>query len=149
MGAALVNLAFAIVPFTLLALIDRVVISWTWFYMLIPSLQIALLTAGVSLIIASVAVFFSDTIEMYMVFLNAFMYFTPIMYPVEALPPILRLLEEFNPVHHILRSARGAIIEHVLPSPESILIGTALSLGVFVIGWVWFARTQDQFAYYI
>src|SRR5260370_39843488 len=95
-GSAIVNMIFALLPFFVLALLDGLTPQLSWFYVVVPALQTAMLTVGVSLIISAMIVFFADVFEIYQVFLNLFVFLTPIMYPISIVPPELRVVSLCN-----------------------------------------------------
>jgi ABC-type polysaccharide/polyol phosphate export permease len=146
-GSALVNLLFALAPLLLLALIMGVRPTIAWLYLPVPILQTAILAFGVGLIIAAVAVFFADMVDIYEVALSALFYLTPIIYPVSILPLGLMEVERFNLAFRFIEGFRGAMIYGELPSLEVFLITTAGGILLTVAGWSLFTRLSDQFSY--
>jgi ABC-type polysaccharide/polyol phosphate export permease len=146
-GSALVNLLFALVPLLILAVAGGVPPRLTWLYLPVPILQTTLFTFGVAVILAALAVFFADMLDIYEVVLNAYFYLTPIIYPITILPPILTRAQLFNPANYLIDAFRKPLIDGVLPSATSILISTAAVLILTGAGWSLFTRLSDQFAY--
>ncbi|OGT28211.1 MAG: hypothetical protein A2Z17_02850 [Gammaproteobacteria bacterium RBG_16_66_13] len=146
-GSALLNLLFALVPLLLLVTILGVSPRFSWLFLPIPILEVALLTFGVGLAIASLAVFFADIVDIYEVILSAFFYLTPIIYPIAILPDTLLTFEAFNPMYHLVDWFRRALIDGQLPSVVDAIL---TSFGVVVIatlGWSSFTRLSDRFPY--
>jgi ABC-type polysaccharide/polyol phosphate export permease len=146
-GSAVVNLLFALVPLLILAVAGGVTPRLTWLYLPVPILQMTLLTFGVGVILAALAVFFADMLDIYEVVLNAFFYLTPIIYPMSILPPLLSQLQLFNPANYLIDAFRLPLIYGVLPSLTSVVTSTAMVLALTVAGWSLFTRLSDQFAY--
>ena len=146
-GSALVNLLFAIAPLLLLALITGVRPNLAWVYLPVPVLQTTLFAFGAGVMIAALAVFFADMLDIYEVLLSAFFYLTPIIYPISVLPEPLMRLERLNPMFHFIDGFRAPLLEGRLPDPGGILLGTLVALIMTVIGWSLFTRLMDQFAY--
>lgn len=160
-GSALVNLVFTLVPFFLIALALRAPLSLTWLYFVVPVVQVVLFTLGVGLIVSSLAVFFNDVYEMYMVLLTAFNYLTPVFYPVSILPPFLRQYEFYNPMYLYVSAAQKAIVGTTtfvngvrislppsIPDLKTQLVSWATALLALTIGWLLFTRTEGKFAYH-
>ena len=146
-GSALVNLLFALVPLLILTLANGVPPQLTWLYLPFPILQTTLFAFGVGLILAALAVFFADMLDIYEVVMGAYFYLTPIIYPISILPPLLVRLQLFNPVRYLIDAFRLPLIDGVLPSPTNVLISTAAVLALTAAGWSLFTRLSDQFAY--
>src|SRR5258708_17677640 len=75
--SALTNLAYSALPFIIITMVDGLVPTWRWIYLLIPILELTMFTAGIGLIIAVLGVFFADTLEIYLVVLQLFFFLTP------------------------------------------------------------------------
>lgn len=148
-GSALVNFIFALGPCFALVLLNGVSIKLTWFFVVVPLAETVMFTAGMGLAVAALMVFFNDVFEIYQVFLNAFMFATPVMYPLTILPPPLRAVERFNPMALTIGQFRDAVIAGRLPAPSDALMAAGLCIGILIIGMVIFTRAQGQFAYHI
>jgi len=161
-GSALVNLAFTIGPFFLIALALRAPLSLTWLYVPVACIQAMIFTLGVGLIVATLMVFFNDVYEVYLVALTAYNYLTPVYYPISIQPPFLQGLERFNPMYLYVSAVQKAVagsgveIHNVvrvlppsLPDAGAQLAGWAAALAVFAIGWLLFTRMEDKFAYHL
>lgn len=146
-GSALVNLLFALIPLLALAVITGLRPNPAWFYLPVPILQTALLTFGIGVLIAALAVFFADMLDIYEVLLGAFFYLTPIIYPVTILPEPLLSLERFNLLYAFIAGFRSPLLYGRLPDLGVVLVTTLAALLVTIAGWSLFTRLLDQFAY--
>lgn len=146
-GSALVNLLLAMIPLLLLAIVLGVRPQLTWLYLPIPILQTTLLAFGVGVMIAALAVFFADMIDIYEVFTTAYFYLTPIIYPASILPIQLQDLEVANPMFHFAEGFRLALLEGTLPNWQTLMMGTVPTFVLTVLGWSLFTRLSDEFAY--
>ena len=145
-GSALVNLLFALIPFFLLALVTGVRPSLTWPLIIVPCIAATIFTFGIGLIVAAFMVFFTDTFEMYTVFLNIYNFVTPVFYPVSILPPPLQKAEQFNPMFLFMDEVRKFVIAGQRPAFHEIGILMAVALGTFAVGWLIFTRLEGKFA---
>ena len=161
-GSALVNLFFTIGPFFVIALAFGAPLGWTWLYVPVACVQIAIFTLGVGLIISTLTVFFNDVYEIYLVLLTALNYLTPVFYPITILPPWLRPWEKYNPLYLFISSAQQAVVGSgllvngqpvvfapSLPDVKTQLVTWALALLMFTVGWLLFTRTESKFAYHL
>lgn len=146
-GSALINLLFAILPLIILALATGVKPNLAWLYLPVPIIQTTLLAFGVGVIVAALAVFFADMLDIYEVLVNAYFYLTPIIYPVSILPEGLRRLEMFNPLFGFMDGFRSALIDGKFPPASDLIPPTLLALAITIAGWSLFTRLSDQFAY--
>jgi ABC-type polysaccharide/polyol phosphate export permease len=149
-GSALVNFLFALVPFFGLALVNQVLPSPTWLFIFVPMLLVTMFTFGIGLIVAAMIVFFNDTFEIYQVLVNAYYFFTPVFYPFSVfnrLPEPLHTIVAYNPMYIFLTMFRDAVMNNALPAPDQLVVGACMAMGVLLVGWIFFTRLEDKFAY--
>jgi ABC-2 type transport system permease protein len=144
---ALIHVLFALAPLAILALITGIKPALTWLFLPLPILLTTLFAFGVALIVAALAVFFADVLDIYEVLLSAYFYFTPIIYPISILPPELARLQTLNPLYLCLNAFRVALINGGLPAPIDLVIATLVALVLTVTGWSIFTRLSHRFAY--
>lgn len=145
-GTGLVNLILSLVTVLLIMLALSQSFSWPLLFVPVAVLLIAVFSLGVGLIISTIAVFFSDVVEMWGVLVRALFYLTPVMYPEEILPERFVWLVRLNPLYHLLRCWRDPIYLGVLPPFESVVAGALSAMAVVLVGWWVFARHAHQFA---
>lgn len=147
-GTGLVNLAISIIPLVVIVLALRLPLTVNILFIPISMLLLASFALGVGLLLSTLAVNFPDVSEMYQIILMAWMYFTPIIYPETMIPPeYQRWMFTLNPMYHLVKLFRAPIYEGKLPDPQSLLMGTVISLVTLVVGWIVFSRAADRFAY--
>ena len=112
-------------------------------------------TVGLSLLLATLNVFFRDVGHLYSVFITAWMYLTPLIYPESLLTDTklgsltLMSIVQFNPMYYYVTYFRRVVMDGVIPGLEVNLICAACSLFFLVLG-VWaFKRKQDKFILYV
>ncbi len=147
-GSALVNFLYALVPLALVAAADQVWPTYTWVFMIVPTILVTLFSLGVGLIVGAMYVFFHDTFEIYQVFVQAYYFLTPIMYPVSLLPEPIRSLERFNPMYLYVDMFQNAMLKNTLPSTRELALGIVMAVLALIAGWVIFIRVEDKFAYH-
>jgi ABC-type polysaccharide/polyol phosphate export permease len=147
-GTGLINLVLSLIPLLLIMLAAGRPITWAFLFIPIPILLLATFALGVSLILSTLAVYFPDIKEMYQIIVQAWMYLTPIVYPESILPDSYRFwLLHLNPMYYLIKMFRVTIYDGKLPSVETMLVGTLISLVTLAIGWIYFSKKADEFAY--
>lgn len=147
-GTGFVNLLLSLLPFLLVSIVVGKPPTIYFFLVFIPMVLLAMFTLGLTLIIASLGVRFPDVVEVYNnIILLAWMYLTPIIYPVDILPPWLLSLLKFNPLFHLVNLFRDPLYYGRMPSLQSVAICSIIGIGTLILGWIIFSRMTDEIAY--
>jgi len=146
-GTGLVNFILSLVPLLLVILVFGIPLTLNALLLPIPMLFLAMFALGVGLIVSNLAIFFADVAEMYAIVLTAWMYLSPVIYTIEALPPQYLQLLKLNPMYHLINLFRAVIYEGRLPTLQEFLISGGIALTTLLIGWLVFTRNSDEFAY--
>ena len=76
-------------------------------------------TLGMTLLMSTLAVFFGDVVEMFQLILQSWFFLTPVMYPLDVLPPRFKHLMVLNPMYHLVELFRAPIITGELRRPAA------------------------------
>jgi ABC-type polysaccharide/polyol phosphate export permease len=134
------------VPLVLILLVTRFPLYVTWWFLPIAVAIVTLFTAGVGFWLFTFASRFSDVREMYQVIVQTWFFLTPVVYHPSIVPPKFRFALWLNPLYYLVQTFRKPIYDGVLPSPALVGMSVALSLLVFVTGWVYLANRAERFA---
>lgn len=148
--SSMVNFLFSLLAMVLVFFFCG--IRWNLNFLFIPVilLQIYLFCTGLGLFLAQASVFFRDIQYIYNVLLTAWMYLTPIFYPLTSLPKQLQnAITAFNPMYDYIMQLRIIVLEGVFPDENLILKGSAVAFLALGIGLWSFSRSQDRFILYI
>lgn len=104
------------------------------------------LCLGFSLIVSSVTVYFRDLEHILGIVMMAWMYFTPVIYSINDIPPHWKKIFMLNPMCHIITAYRDILYYKQLPDISSLLIIGAVSLAVFFVGMGVFGSIKKHFA---
>lgn len=120
--------------------------AWSWLagIPLIFLVQLAL-TAGLSLFVASITVFFRDLEHITDVLLNLLFYATPLIYSADLIPDGYQWIRWANPLAPIAEGWRAVLIDGSMPGPD-MFASIGLSAVAVAIGWFTFRRLEDAFA---
>jgi ABC-type polysaccharide/polyol phosphate export permease len=146
-GNGLVNLGLSMIPMILIMVILGHPLYATWWLMPLAILLLAMFSLGVALFMSALAVFFTDVVDIYQVFVQAAFFLTPIMYPKDILPANLVWLLNLNPFYHLLEVFRAPIYLGGIPGPHTLAAAAFSAVTMLLIGWWVFTRKADEFAY--
>ncbi|MDO4288416.1 MAG: ABC transporter permease [Eubacterium sp.] len=144
-----VNTLFSLIAVAIVLLILQVPVGWTVILFPIPLIYTLVFSTGLGLILATLNVFFRDTEHLYGVLITAWMYLTPIIYPMEILPTIMQKLMLLNPLYHYVEYFRQVIMYNTVPGLKENLVCICCSLLFLVIGLLFFKKKQDKFILYL
>ncbi len=148
-GTALINLLLALVVYFIIAVALGNQIQPTVLLLPLPIALLGLFSLGVALAVSAAAVYFPDVLPTYEILLMAWMYLTPVIYPVELLPESAQNLLRINPLFHLIQPFRAILVEGRPPSAESLLVSGSFAFSSLLVGWWLFTRKARDFAYRI
>jgi lipopolysaccharide transport system permease protein len=103
-------------------------------------------TLGGAWLLASLGVFVRDIVQGITLFLMAWMYLTPIIYPESMVPERYRAIVNLNPFTPLVRNYRRILLDGNAPDWRGLAYFIAFGLASFLFGYWWFARTRKNFA---
>ena len=146
---ALVNVLFSFVAVVIVILITGMPIKATIFLIPIPIFLAFIFSTGLGLILASMNTFFRDMGHLYSVWTTAWMYLTPMFYPVSIIPDNIKTVIYYNPLYYYVTYLRMLVIDGEIPGMEINVICICFSFLFLLIGLLIFKRNQDKFILYI
>lgn len=113
-------------------------------------IQLYVFCCGLGFLLASLNVFFRDVQHIYKAMTTAWMYLTPIFYPIASLTKELQFfIKGFNPMYYYVAQFRDMVCDGRFPGPRIFWGGWLIAIVAFVIGVVVFKKSQDKFILYI
>lgn len=146
---AFVNMLFSFIAVIIVFVILQITPHWTIVLFLIPLIYALIFSMGLGLILSALNVFFRDTTHLWGVFVTAWMYLTPIIYPMSILPEWMINIIKLNPLYYYVEYFRNVMIYGVVPSFTDNIICVTFSLVTLLIGLIVFKKNQDKFILYI
>jgi ABC-2 type transport system permease protein len=110
-------------------------------------LLLAVFVLGLGLVLSTLAVQFGDVVDMYQILLTAWMYLTPIIYPIEIIPPENRWLFLLNPMYYFIEIFHALILNGQLPEAWITLTAVAIALISLAFGLWFFLSKADDLVY--
>jgi ABC-2 type transport system permease protein len=145
----IINFLLSLLPLMLLIVLMRFPLHWTWFYLPVPMLGLFLFTLGASFLFATINVFYRDVSHIIQIVLQAWFYFSPIIYSLDFVPAKYHWIFRLNPLLYVLNGFRLSIYYGILPSLPSIGLTMVCSLLSLAIGFAIFQRYEKTFVYYL
>lgn len=148
-GNGLTSFGLALLP--LVGVMAATGHPWTLALISLP-FAVVLLAAfvfGVSLLVSSIAVLYTDFVEFYQVMVQALFFLTPVMYPAEILPRWAGPLLHLNPMHKLIEMFRMPIYNGQFPDSTTVATATITSATFLAVGWIAFTRKADELPYRI
>lgn len=105
-----------------------------------------LLVVGVTMITSSLTVYLRDLEHIMGVLNMAWMYISPVVYPIDYIPEKFMNIYLLNPMAPIIIAYRDILYYGTVPSANIMLISLAESLMVLVVGFLIFQKLKKQFA---
>ena len=149
-GTGLTDLGISFIPLVLIVLIIGLPLRWSILFVPVSMLLLGAFALGVGLIISTMSIYFPDVADMYNLVLTGWMYLTPIVYPETLIPEAYRYwFFHLNPMYYYVKIFRAPIFEGVLPDGDILIVATLISVTTLIIGWLFFSKRSDEFAYHL
>jgi|PersoiStandDraft_1058852.scaffolds.fasta_scaffold24736_2 ABC-2 type transport system permease protein len=144
-GGALVNLLYTLVPLFVIIAATGHPIHVTWLFLPVSIVTGILFTAGVGLVIFTMASRFVDVKETYLVVLSTWFFLTPIVYTPAILAPKYRLVMRLNPMTYLVEMFRAPIYDGWLPGRNTLLFSLLAGVLSLTFGWLFYAWKIEDY----
>lgn len=120
----------------------------SWHLALVPVVVAVqtMLVLGLGLILATMNVYFRDTIHWLRSILLLGMFMTPIFYPASVYPQRFKLVLQLNPIAHLVGVVQELMLNHRFPHPHSLILTVIVSMICLLIGYSIFHHHKDRFS---
>lgn len=140
----MLTMLLSLIPLLLVALATGVQLTPYVMLLPVPLVLTAGFTAGLSLTLSVVGVFFRDMAYLYSIVTTIWTYVTPMFYPISMIPVQYRFLWELNPMYHYVSLMRSLVLYGQMPSEKTLLIATAYAVLLLLTGVMVFRKNQDR-----
>ena len=147
--SSFVNLLFSLAAIILVMLITRSPFHLTILLVLAPLVLLFLFTCGMALLLSALAVYFRDLQYLYGIVTMAWMYATPLFYPISALPPFMVAIVKLNPLYHYINCMRCLVMYGTVPGSNTWFACIVCAVGMMVVGLAAFRKLQRNFILYL
>jgi lipopolysaccharide transport system permease protein len=103
-----------------------------------------LFSIGLGIILGVLNVFFRDVGQFFTILLQFWFWFTPVVYPVAALPEGVRGYLQFNPMAPLIIAYQDVIVKHAWPQWGSLLPLAVIAVLLCVFGMRLFRKRAGE-----
>ena len=100
-------------------------------------------------LLSALAVYFRDLQYLYGILTMAWMYATPLFYPISALPPFMVPVIKLNPLYHYINCMRCLVMYGTVPGPNTWFACIGSALVMMGVGLAAFRKLQRNFILYL
>lgn len=144
---AFADFLVSLLLFFIVAFAYRVSFNIAFFGMIIIALIITTLTsAGLGLLVASINIKYRDVRYIIPYFLQLMIFVTPVIYPLSIVRPSIQFILALNPMAGVINSLRSVLISGTVVDPAHLLISLVSAVILFIVGMLYFRRTERFFA---
>lgn len=148
--SGLVDLLFSLGALVFVMLATGAKFSFYNLLFFVPILQLYVFSIGLGMFLGAANVFFRDIQYIYNAITTAWLYLTPIFYPIEQLPDYAyNIIVNFNPMYFYIGQFRALIYQNMMPDMMLVLKGSIAAVFMLAIGFYFFLKKQDDFILYI
>lgn len=144
---SLVNLLTSFIALLIVMIITRTPFSPIIFLSIIPIAYTFVFSYGLGLLLCTAATSFRDVTHLYGVLTTAWMYLTPIIYPMSMLPENIQKIVGLNPLTMFVENFRAYILYQQMPSLAENLACIMVSGITLLVGTYVFRKKQDGFIF--
>jgi ABC-type polysaccharide/polyol phosphate export permease len=110
-------------------------------------LLVAAFALGIALVLSAAALYFPDVGHLFQVVITAWMFATPVVYPLAIVPPRFHRLVAANPMTLFVTAFRDPLYANRAASGTMFFEMFVVSLIALAIGWITFTRCADEIPY--
>ncbi|KQO15378.1 ABC transporter permease [Paenibacillus sp. Leaf72] len=147
--SSFISLLFSLVSILIVMLVTGAPITPTILLFPLPLIYILMFAIGMGLIMSVLAVYFRDMLHLYTVLLSAWMYLTPIFYPINVVPDYVRTVIYSNPMYYYVEAFRDIVLYNRFPDLQTNIACLSFSIVSIVVGAFIFYKNQHKFVLHI
>jgi lipopolysaccharide transport system permease protein len=139
---------FVIASTVLIALLayHRVPLTANAIYVLPIITILTLFTIGVAFLLSALQVRFRDIGVAVPIALQVWMFASPVLYPLTAVPARLRSVYVLNPMVGIIEGLRSVVLHGALPDTAALSVSALMSVVLLIVSYTYFKRVESTMA---
>lgn len=118
--------------------------AWLWLFLPLVAILFQGFGFGLGLLLASINVFFRDIGQVLGIFLQIWMWMTPIVYPESILPERLRFYMNYNPAYPFIHTVREVFLYNRLPEAWVWWIMISWAFGIPALGYLVLRKLRPE-----
>jgi lipopolysaccharide transport system permease protein len=147
-GGALIDMAISFGVMLGLMAWNHIWPTWAFFGLVPMMVLLNLASLGIAFLLSAVTVSYRDFRFIIQFMVQAWMYLSPVIYPVRVVPPRFQWALALNPMYGIIEGFRWSLLGQALQpmNLENLTISAATSIVLFIFGLFYFRKTERRFA---
>lgn len=141
---ALANFGYSLVAYVVMLMIYRIHPSVYMPLLFLYTAGLFMFSLGIGYLLSVLYVLFGDIKHLYSVLLTIWMYMSAIFFPVSSTSPRIQAIIVRNPVYNYIACARKCIMEAALPSAEEWARLFVWSVGMYIVGRLYFNKMKNR-----
>ena len=147
---ALVDFLFNLVAFAIVMIFTGTPVNHRILAFPLVILQAGIFTFGFGLLLAIANIYFRDIQYLYAAFTTAWMYLTPLFYPVTSLPEGIRgIIQRWNPLYYFVEQTRSIFLDRAWPNQITMLKGFAVGFIFLALSLLLYNRVKKNMMLYL
>jgi lipopolysaccharide transport system permease protein len=143
--STIVRFLIELVIFLALVAFLRYLPGWVLIFVPVILILQIIFTFGISMLLATLNVFFRDVSHVTAIGLFILFWLTPIVYPQDFLPDWYeRTILQVHPIHHMIALYRDVFLNHTAPDPKFLGVFALMSLGSLALGTFAYKRLRRE-----
>lgn len=144
----LINFAISLVAVAIVMVFLQIAPTWNLILLPLLLVYVTIFSLGLGLVLSTLAVFFKDVIHIWGVVRTAWMYATPLFYPVDILPEWMLKVETLNPMYHYVEYFRDIALYGTSPGFIENMVCLGFAIVMLAVGCAFFNAFQRKFILY-
>lgn len=120
-------------------------LSVLWYLPVIMLIEFVMGIGG-ALLFSALTIYFRDLEYILGIVTMAWMYMTPILYPIDMVPEQIRPILYYNPMTSVIIAFRDILYYQQAPDMVTLLYAVVWGIVMLVLGWLVFSKLQRNFA---
>ncbi len=141
---ALMNFGYSMAAYVVILAVFRIRPNVTMPLFFVCAAGMFLFSVGLGCFLSVLYVLFGDIKHLYSVLLTIWMYLSAVFYPVESTSPAMQEVIVRNPVYNYIACARQCVLEGQPPTAEQWARMFIWSVGVYILGQIFFDRMRNR-----
>ena len=141
---ALTNFSYSVVAYVIMLIIFKIEPNVYMPLAFVYVVGLFMFSLGIGYILAVLYVLFGDVKHLYSVLLTIWMYASAIFYPVEHTTGIMQEIIVRNPIYNYINCTRKCVMEGTLPNMEEWARIFIWSVGIYILGKLYFEKMHNK-----
>ena len=145
-GSALFHMLLSLLAWILLAVVINQPIKLTFLWLPFIIFPFCLLLLGIIWIVSTLGVYLRDISQIVTMLTQGLIFLSPVFFPIENLPPLIKDIILLNPPSFIILQARRVMLEGLPPDFMGLFIYYVLGLVLCVFGYHFIRKLKSGFS---